>query len=290
MSNGVTLTNLTPVAFFRALLGMTPAERDRVLADKSAEERLQVLAKVREYEALPRDVREERLRQTELHWDLLVLLRLDAAQRKARLQQISPLYLPIILGQLEQWDRLPAKTRKAVLEKESFLSHYLQLQGHSPADREQILGKLPAQQRARWEEELGRWEDLPKGRREELCEQFKQFFYYTPAAQKETIQALSESERRRMEQALSSYAGLPPLVQRQCVESFSRFATMSAQERNEFLQNAAKWEAMSAQERQLWRELVNKLPPMPPGLNQPDPPPRPAGLSTPTAATAANGL
>ncbi len=156
VANGVTLRYLTPVAYFRGLLGMTPAERDRVLAGKSEAERTQVLAKVREYEALPRDMREERLRQTELHWYLLVLLRLDPAQRQTRLKEISPLYQPMILAQLAQWDRLPAEMRKALLEKEAFLRDYVLWQGHSPAARQNILGRLPADQRARWMEELNR--------------------------------------------------------------------------------------------------------------------------------------
>src|SRR5665213_4421786 len=103
VARGVTLNHLTPVAYFRGLLGMTPAERERVLADKSAEKRKQVLAKVREYEALPPEVREARLLQTELHWRLLVLLRLDPAERKSHLQEISPMYQPMILSQLARW-------------------------------------------------------------------------------------------------------------------------------------------------------------------------------------------
>src|SRR5271170_4463864 len=107
VTNGVTLHHLTPVAYFRGLLGMTPAERDRVLADKSEEQRQQVLAKVREYEALPPEVREARLLQTELHWRLLVLLPLDPAERKERLLEISPMYQPMLLSQLARWDELP---------------------------------------------------------------------------------------------------------------------------------------------------------------------------------------
>src|SRR5580658_2569921 len=129
VTNGVTLHHLTPVAYFRGLLGMTPAERERVLADKSAEKRRQVLAKVKEYEALPREVREARLVQTDLHWRLLQLLPLNPAQRKARLQEVSPLYQPMLLAPLAQWDSLPADMRKALLEKETFLRTYLQWQG-----------------------------------------------------------------------------------------------------------------------------------------------------------------
>jgi len=89
---------------------------------------------------------------------------------------------------------------------------------------------------------------------------------------------LSAAERRQMEQALQSYASLPPVLQRVCVESFSKFAAMSAEERNQFLQNAAKWEAMSEYERQTWRTLVNRLPPVPPGFYNSKLPPMPPGL------------
>jgi len=284
VTNGVRLNHLTPVAYFRGLLGMTPAERKRVLADKSVEKRQQVLAKVREYEALPREVREERLLQTELHWRLLELLRLDPAQRKERLQEISPIYQPMILSPLSKWDRLPDDVRKALLEKESFLRTYVQWQGHSPAAQEDILGRLPAEQRARWTEELNRWQGVPESRREELSRAFRQFFYLTEEEQHQAIEALSETERRQMEQASRSFANLPPALQRQCVESFSKFAAMSTEDRNQFLQNAAKWEAMTTAERQLWRSLVAKLPllpPVPPGFYQSKLPPLPPGFPLP---------
>jgi Protein of unknown function (DUF3106) len=286
VTNGVTLHHLTPVAYFRGLLGMTPAERERVLADKSEQKRQQVLAKVREYEALPPEVREARLLQTELHWRLLVLLPLDPAERKARFREISPIYQPMILSQLARWDDLPGDVRKALLEKESFLRTYIQWQGHSAAAQEDLLRKLPAGQRQRWTEELNRWQELPENQREELNRAFRQFFYSTEEEQKETIQTLSETERRQMEQALQSFADLPPVLQRQCVESFGKFAAMSAEERNQFLRSAAKWEVLTAQERQLWRTLVNKLPPMPPmppGYYESKLPPMPPGYPGPPA-------
>ena len=278
VGNGVTLSNLTPVAYFRGLLGMTPAERERVLAGQPAARRTLVLAKVREYEALPREVREERMRQTDLHWHLLNLLPLDASARQERLKEISPLYLPMLLTQLAQWDRLPAPTRQALLEKESFLRTYVQWQGRSPETQADVLGQLPAEQRAAWEQELNRWQTLDGSRREELCQAFRQFFYLTGEERKEAAQALSGTERRQMEEALQSYANLPPFLQRQCVDSFSKFAEMSAGERSQFLQNAAKWEAMTASERQVWRALVNNLPPTPAGMYQSAMPPMPPGF------------
>jgi Protein of unknown function (DUF3106) len=281
VTNGVTLHYLTPVAYFRGLLGMTPTERQRVLADKPEQGQEQVLAKVREYQSMPREVREERLRQTELHWYLLVLLRLDPPERKARLKEISPLDQPMILSQLTLWDQLPADLRHALLEKEIFLRHYVEWQAHSPSAKEDAFGKLPAEQRVRWKQELNRWQALPEGRREELCSAFQRFFLLTEGERKETVQALSDTERRQMELALQSYANLPPAQKRECLESFGKFAAMSAEERNEFLQNAAEWQAMSAYERKTWRLLVNRLPPMPPGFYKSELPPMPPGWVPP---------
>lgn len=288
VGHGVTLTNLTPVAYFRGLLGMTPAERQRVLAGQPPERQTLVLAKVREYEALPREVREERMRQTELHWYLLKLLRMNPPERTEQLKEISPLYQPIIMSQLDQWDRLPESLRKALLTNEGFLSTYVQWQRQSPAGQQAMLSLLPAGQRADWAQELGRWQGLNESRREELCQQFRQFFYLSGEERKETIESLSEAERRQMEQALGAYANLPPEMQRHCVESFSKFAEMSPEERNQFLQNAARWEAMTGRERQLWRKLVNRLPPMPPGYNQSKGPPMPPGF--PQAAAGEPGV
>jgi hypothetical protein len=278
---GVTVNHLSPVEKFRVLLGMTPAERQRVLAGKPAADRTLVLAKLKEYQDMPREAREQRLTQTELHWHLLALMRLDPAQRPARMKEISPLFFPMIQQQLAQWDEVPAATRQELLKKEGFLRAFLEWQDYSPAGPEAFLARLPAQERARWREELQWWQALPESRRAELRRQFRQFFYLTGEEQKQTIQALSDSERRQMELALRAYAGLPPAQRRQCVDSFGKFASMAPEERSQFLQNAAKWEAMTPHERQLWRRLVNELPPMPPGFLPPPMPPMPPGFHWP---------
>ncbi len=272
VAKGVTVTNLTPIAYFRGLLGMTPEERERVLADKTPKEREHVLAKIDEYERMPREIREERLRHTELHWYLLTLLRLSPAQRQERMKEISPLYAPMLSQQLGLWDRLPGDTRKALLDNEHFLQTYAQLQEASATLPNDAPDKIPAAQRARWKAELNQWQALPESRRRELCEAFRQFFYSTGEQQKATIKGLTSEEQGQMAQALSSYAALSPAAQRDCVESFSKFATMSAEDRDQFLHNAAKWEAMSGHEREVWRSLVNRLPVIPPWPGPPMPP------------------
>jgi hypothetical protein len=293
----VTLHNMSPVEYFRGLLGMTPAERQRLLAGKSDADRTVLLAKLREYDAMPREARDQRLMQTELHWLLLTLMRLDPAQRQVRLKEVSPLYYPMIQHPLAQWDRVPAPTRQALLQNEGFLRSFIQWQDYSPARPEAALERLPAEERARWTQQLKWWQALPADRRAGLCAQFRQFFYLTGPEQKQTFQALSQSERRQMELALQAYASLPPEQRRLCMDSFGKFASMTPEDRSQFLQNAAKWEAMTPGERQLWRRLVNELPPMPPGYHPPSMPPMPPGFHWPpmppqpasTTRPAANG-
>jgi hypothetical protein len=245
----ITLQHITPVEYFRGLLGMTPAQRERALAGKSSRDKSAILGKVKEYEALPREVREARLRQTELHWDLIRLMRLDPAERAQQLKQISPLFQPMILDQLQQWDDLPVATRKALLEDGRFVQSYVTWQVRSSADLEKISRKLPAERLTFFAQKLNQVQKVPP---------------------------LSESERQQMERALQTYAELPSAQRQRCVDSFAKFAAMAPAERAQFLKNAEKWEAMTRHERDLWRTLVEDLPPMPPLPT--DMPPMPPGF------------
>jgi hypothetical protein len=85
-----------------------------------------------------------------------------------------------------------------------------------------------------------------------------------------------------MEKTFKDYRSLPKPLRDQCLDSIQKFANMSAYERAQFLHNAEHWKTMSATERQTWRNLVNKFPPMPPsppGMRVvPEPPPLPSSV------------
>src|ERR1035441_507129 len=100
-ADGLQLHHLTPVKYFRGLLGMTPAERERALANRSPADKAILLAKLREYQALPRRIREARLCQTELHWELSALMKLAPRDRTNRLEEVSPLYRPMVENLLQ---------------------------------------------------------------------------------------------------------------------------------------------------------------------------------------------
>ena len=86
---GVTLHQTSPVLYFRGILGMTPAERERALASKPADSKKVLLTKVEEYLALPADIREARLRQTQLRWEFTTLNNLASASRPAFIKETA---------------------------------------------------------------------------------------------------------------------------------------------------------------------------------------------------------
>lgn len=264
VNNNVRLHDLSPVAYFRVLLGMKPAERERALAEKSPAEREAILRKITEYKALPPDVREVRLSQTQLRWAMTTLMQQPADRRGDLLRQISEAELPGVRERLKQWDQLPAEEQKAYLEKQSFLTLYLRWQSESSANQAALIDKLPPARRAAWTNELAGWQALPEGTRREMCDRFAQFFSMDNRQQESTVNALSDQERKAMEVSLRQFSQLPPEKRRYCVMAFGKFATMSPVEQNQFLRNAAHWEEMTPRERSLWRSLVKNLPPLPP--------------------------
>src|SRR5437660_3567894 len=82
----------SPVAIFRELLNMDPAERTKALANRPEETRKQILAKIREYQSLRPDERELRLKVTELGYYLRPLMRTPATNRAVQLALIPAGY------------------------------------------------------------------------------------------------------------------------------------------------------------------------------------------------------
>jgi len=266
----IRLRDLSPVAYFRVLLGMTLAQREQALAERQPADREAILRKIAEYSALAPEIREARLHQTDLRWALVDLMKLPPAQRQDRLRALAPADRQLIDARLADWDKLPAKEQQAYLARQEFIGFYLRWQAASAPAQIQILSQLPPDKQTRWLAELPRWQALPEQTRQQICDQFTRFVEMDPQRQKAAVSGLSEGERREMEVSLRHFAMLPPGDRRQCVAAFGKFATMEPGERNQFLRNAAQWEQMSPRERALWRRLVRnlpQLPPLPPGFD-----------------------
>lgn len=281
----------SPVTFFRGLLTMNDAQREQALTNRPPEVRERLLAKVHEYLSLPPLPREFRLRMTELRWWLEPLMRAAPAQRSSAITNVPPRLRRLVSDRLEQWDLLPPATQKQLLANELALDYFAQVP-EPPTPQVRTFGNLTPTQLTVLKPDLERWEAMSTGERRKLFEHLKRFFELPSEERDKALNTLSRAEREQMENTLDAFEKLPQRDRGQCLRAFAEFAGMSAIERQRFLQSAERWSAMSSSERQAWRDIVNKLPempPLPPDFYDLQPPPLPPGLETPAPAAMTNG-
>ena len=265
----------SPIDFFRTLLDAPPEEREKAIASKPEKQREYIRAKVKEYAKLPVDEREVRLQATELRWYLMPLMRTPAPQRKQGIASIPSGIRVLAEDRLREWDKLTPQVQQEVLESETAVLYFARYEVANAEQRERMLKEFPENARRKMEQQLESWRGLPVEERLRLTSNFNRFFELSPVEQARVLGTLSDAERRTMEETLKNFENLPPAQRRLCVASFEKFAAMPAAERNEFLRNVERWQTMTPAERKSWRELVAKLPPVPPGLGQPPMPPSP---------------
>ena len=264
-----------PVDFFRALLAMTPTERDLALAGRPPLQVKSLLAKVAEYEAMPAEERRVKLRLVSLRFYLPPLMRMPATNRAPVLAAVPAEDRPLVEERLNLWDRILPSLQKELLASEATIPYFLRMEFNAPRGRTPTLPVIASGIESQAEGAMARWKAFPPERRQQMYDSFHKFFDLSKPEREKTLGALSESERREMEASLRSFAALPEAERDRCIDSFRKFANMSPAERAEFLQHAERWQQMTAEERQTWRGLVERLPavpPLPPGLEIRQPP------------------
>ena len=264
----------SPVDLFRQLLAMRPSERELFLTNRPPVIRKRILVKVNEYEALDPDVRELRLRATELRWYLMPLLRQSPTNRAALLAQVPDDIRELVKDRLNVWTILPPPMKQEFLENERAL-HYFARVDVSGSPFENVRRSPGDGWRAHRHA-------LSEARRGQISGQIDRFFELTPVEKQKVLGTLSDVEREQMEKTLLAFEKLPAGQRAESVHAFAKFAGMSAAERSEFLNDAQHWSQMSPAERKTWRDLVAnvpKWPPLPPGFIKPPPaPPLPPGF------------
>ena len=268
----------SPVDVFRSLLHMSGAERKAFLADRSPQAQKQIMAKLREYESLRPNVRELRLRVTELGWYLLPMLSTPATNRQAELALIPEEYRKSLEERLKQWDRLPSSEQQELLTNAPVIQYFIGLASGPPNPATISPARLKMLRSG-----VEQWQLLPEDHRREMLARFKQFFDLTFDEKRKALSTLSEAEQHQMERTLEAYSSLTPEQRVTCISSFEKFTRLSVEERQQFLKNADRWKLMTPDERQAWRDLVNKLPPPFP-VELPMPPRTTPGTSNPPVA------
>jgi hypothetical protein len=286
----------SPVEFFRELLAMSAAERAQALTNRPAASRKQILAKVREYEAMKPNQRELRLKATELRYYLWPLMSVPAASREPLLARVPEGMTNLVRDRLAEWDKLAPEVQRQLLENEATLRYFTELAESTQEQKTNILGSLSPARREMLQRGIRQWQSLPEEQRQKTLARFNQFFELTQNEKNLTLQTISGAEQQQMEKTLRKFERLSPVQRALCMKSFEKFASLSLEERQQFLKNVDQWKRMSPDERENWRELVRKLnppPPLPPGLERPPVPPQlqtlPRRVTKGNATVATNG-
>jgi Protein of unknown function (DUF3106) len=259
----------SPVDSFRALLTMPMTERRQFLATRGTNAQEQLKQKIVEYQKLPPEECELRLKATELRWYLQPLMRSSPTNRASQLALIPENMRGLVAVRLEQWDQISAPVQQMFLTKELSAGYFSRVAGPTnfpPLPTTQIRQQL------------------------QLTARINQLFDLTAEEKENVLATLSDVEREQMEKTLAAYEKLAPGQRKQCLMSFKKFVGMSLTERQQFLQNAERWAQMSPAERQSWREVVSVAPNLPPlPIRLVPQPPQPGDPRKPGVPAVTNG-
>ena len=255
----------TPVDFFRALLNAAPAERETMLAARSATERGLLLAKVREYEALPPGERELRLNATQMRWRLKFLLSASSHERAAHLAALPSAERAALEQRLKNLAQLPARLQTEVRSSQTVIHYYSRPAATlTPATVPPTIPVIHKPASA---------QSAPRDSRRATVEQFRRFFALNERERARALERLSDAERRSLEHLMQDLDNLPLPLRALCMDALGKFATLAPQEQAEFLKSARRWQGLQPAERETWRDFVNEMPPLPPGFGEPPLPP-----------------
>lgn len=275
----------TPVDRFRALLASSPAARNDQLARRSPEHQAYLRARLAEFDALPAAERELQLHLLTLRYHLLPLLRQPATNRADQLSLVPSTYRGLVADRLTAWDRLSPERQREWLDNEAvFATGLLTGTAGRPASRAEVE-QLPLERRRELEQTLARWEATSERDRDRLTLQFESFLTLSEREKARVLTRLDSPQRHQANRLRQALEDLPPERRQQSYAGLERLAALSSADRQRFLKNAARWEAMSAEERAAWRRLRATLPPAPPAFPQPGTPalpPAPGDAAAPT--------
>jgi hypothetical protein len=151
---------------------------------------------------------------------------------------------------------------------EQSLSHFVRQESADPKQLSAVLTAVPALARPEVEAQFARWSALPTEERARKTANFQRFFDLSESERSRTLNRPPDLERRQMEVALARFAALLPNSATATGAPFTSWP-ICRRDSGEFLSNAAKWQAMTADERKAWRNLVQRAirPPLPSALS-----------------------
>ena len=255
-----------PSDLFRELLAATPEERDAFLAARSPAARDLIRTKLEEFEALPREQRERRLRVAEIEFHFAALLRAPAEGRARLLAGVPIEWRALVEDRLRTWDALPEARRQELLPGgRPTLELLTRLRSADAATRTRAAtAAMPPPLRTRG------IAAAPATGPDDL----QRFLTLNRSERTKILKRMTPRDRLRAEQTLVQLQQLPEPQREQVVRGLRRYLEMAPAQREAFLVSAERWQQLSPSERDAWRRTVGRVAgsmpqPMPPARGGP---------------------
>lgn len=241
-----------------------------MLASRAPGHRSYLEAQIREFSVLSPAEQEARLRLLELRFFLLPLLQAPVSNRVEQLQTVPGRYRAAVQDRLNAWDALSPTEREGMLDDHAAAAWLCR----SPDGPSLPTGTPPrgdASQPAHLERTLARWQSMSAAEKARTVENLERFFQFDTSQKERTLREMARAGRPQMADLIAQMDELPAAEREKCMRALEQFAGLPETERQRFLQNALRWAAMTEEERRAWRNLQQKLPPLPPPI-PPQPP------------------
>ncbi len=286
----------SPFQSFRELLAATSAEREEVLGKKSEVHRKHLESRLREFEPLSPVERELRLKTMEVRWFLVPLLAVAPSNRVDRLSRVPEDLRRLVEDRLKKWDALPAELRSEAVHFDTTLGYIARPETGTPEEQVRMWNRTAntgagAVKSGGGSVVMGGGGGgsgavavaaAPMGaveKKRRVSEHMARFLELSSEEKQKALEGFSAVDRQQVGETLKKLESIAPAQRKLYLESFQKFSEMDEDSRRAFLKSAERWKNMPQEERRTLRELVTKLPPLPPGLDGPPLPPLPGKLT-----------
>lgn len=252
----------SPISHIRSLLAAAPEQRQNLLDQHTPNTRAFWERKVTEYAAMDEQVRNRRLRDAQLHWFLMLILRTPSDQRDAKLLEIPETERSLISDRVGEWEDLPADLQMDIMAHLPALKYVGQLASMTRADREKALAEATRNGTSAESLSAG-WNRLDAERRRAMFMGYQKFFTLEQGRQEKVLAKIPMPQRQTIQSRLEQLENLSPEVRQKCLDALQKYAHMTPEERKLFRTTAERWKQMEPSEHDVWRKVVKRIPPIP---------------------------
>ena len=253
----------SPISHIKNLLAAAPEQRKELLDRHTHSTRAFWERKVSEYAAMAVDERDRRLRDAQLHWYLMLILRTPSDQRENKLLEIPETERGLITDRVKEWEAIPTDLQQDMITHLPALRYFGQLASLPSADREKALAEATKNGTSAEGLSAG-WNTLDAERRRSLFLNYQKFFTLEQSRQEKVLAKIPMPQRQTLQSKLEKLENLSPEVRQKCLEALQTYAHMTPEERNLFRTTAERWKQLEPAEHEVWRKVVKRIPPIPP--------------------------